>query len=62
MDADEGAVLTAAGQAGLSKAANDFRDDVLAAAASAAAFRKGLGTLVDPTSEPWPPMRTGNRP
>lgn len=59
MDADEEAILASARQAGLSKAAIDFKQDVLAAAAASRSFRTGLGTLSDTTCEPWPPMRTG---
>jgi hypothetical protein len=36
----------------------DFPDDVLAAAGAARKARHDSSPPADPTSEPWPPMRT----
>lgn len=46
-------------QAGLDRALSDFRDDVEAAAASAATAAAGFTAPADPRAEPWPPMRMG---
>jgi hypothetical protein len=44
-------------QASLGKAAEQFPQDVVAAAISAAGMRKAFGALAEPTAEPWPAMR-----
>jgi hypothetical protein len=52
-------VLAIARAAGLDKAIEQFRDDVIGAAASAAHARTAYSAPTDPTLEPWPPMRAG---
>lgn len=56
---DKSHVLLIAEAAGLHKAVAEFRDEVLAAARSAADARKAFTAPDDPAVEPWPPMRTG---
>jgi len=57
---DERTVEAIARRAGLERALEAFRDDVVAAAISAAKvtdrIRQSSGTLSKPSSEPWPPM------
>jgi hypothetical protein len=55
----EAEVLAIARAAGLDKAIEQFRDDVIGAAASAAHARSAYSAPTDPAVEPWPPMRTG---
>ena len=55
-------VLTAARAAGLDKAAREFREDVIAAAAAAAHATRGFDIPDDPATEPWPPMRVSPAP
>lgn len=58
--ADETAhALRIAEAAGLHKAVAEYRDEVLAAARSAASARQAFTAPDDPAVEPWPPMRTG---
>ena len=59
MKDDKTEALLTAEAAGLHKAVAEFRDDVLAAARSAADMRKSFTASDDPAVEPWPPMRTG---
>jgi hypothetical protein len=51
-------VLLIAEAAGLHKAIAQFRNEVLAAAKSAASARDAFTASDDATVEPWPPMRT----
>jgi hypothetical protein len=51
--------LAIAEAAGLHKAVAEYRDEVLAAAKSAADMRKTFTAPDNPAIEPWPPMRTG---
>ena len=51
-------VLLVAQAAGLHKALAQYRDEVLAAAKSAASARDAFTATDDATVEPWPPMRT----
>jgi hypothetical protein len=57
---DERTVETIARRAGLERALEQFPDDVVAAAASAAnvtdTIRRSSGTSLRPSCEPWPPM------
>jgi hypothetical protein len=57
---DERMVEAIARRAGLEKALEQFRDDVVAAAMSAATvterIRRSGGTPSEPLLEPWPPM------
>lgn len=46
---------------GLERALAAHRDEVIAAAARAAAVRAGIPALRDPTDEPFPPMVPGPR-
>ena len=55
--ASEEEIISLAISAGLGRATELCRDDVLAAARSAETFRAGLGELPGPRSEPWPAMR-----
>jgi hypothetical protein len=48
--------ITVARTAGLDRAVEQFPDDVLAAAQAAAQDLADVPTI-DPTAEPWPPMR-----
>ncbi|WP_158745749.1 hypothetical protein [Acidisphaera sp. L21] len=48
-------------RAGLEKALAEFRDDVEAAAKSAATAAAGIGTVADTRAEPWPPMQMETR-
>ena len=50
-------VLARARAAGLDRAAALFPDDVMAAAEAAARAQSACAGGVDPTDEPWPPMR-----
>ena len=56
----EAEILDLAAAAGLEKAISGFRDDVIGAAAAAAHARNAFSEPDDPTTEPWPPMRTGS--
>lgn len=56
----EAEVLAIARAAGLGKAIEQFRDDVIGAAAAAAHARAAYSAPADPTTEPWPPMRAGS--
>lgn len=49
--------LTRARAVGLSKAAQQFPQDVAVAIKSAEQTRAALGELDDVAAEPWPPMR-----
>lgn len=51
--------LLIAEAAGLDKAIAGYKNEVLAAAKSAADMRKAFTAPDDPAVEPWPPMRTG---
>jgi len=57
---DERMVDAMARRAGLERALEEFPDDVVAAAISAAkvaeSIRRSSGTPSEPLSEPWPPM------
>jgi hypothetical protein len=57
---DERMAEAIARRAGLEKALEEFPDDVVAAANSAATvtewIRRSSGTASEPLSEPWPPM------
>ncbi len=59
--ATDNEIIATAEAAGLGRAVAECREDVIAAARSAETFRAGLGDRseprVEPTSEPWPPMR-----
>lgn len=55
----EAEIVAVATAAGLGKAVAEFRNDVIGAAASAAHARNAYSEPNDPTTEPWPPMRTG---
>jgi hypothetical protein len=57
---EEAEVLAIALAAGLDKAVAQYRNDVLAAAKSAADARSAFTPTSDPTVEPWPPMKTGD--
>ena len=46
-----------AGRAGLDLALAEFRDDVAAAAKTAATASAGIHPPADVRAEPWPPMR-----
>jgi hypothetical protein len=59
MKDDTNEALLMAEAAGLHKALAEFRDEVLAAARSAADMRKAFTAPDDPAVEPWPAMRTG---
>ena len=59
MKDDVTSALLTAEAAGLHKAIAEYRDEVLAAAKSAADMRKNFTAPGDPAVEPWPPMRTG---
>lgn len=48
--------------AGLDKALASFPDDVAAAVKTARDKVKALTPPADPLSEPWPPIRLGDRP
>lgn len=58
-DADDVWILLAE-KAGLHAALEDFRDDVQAAANSAAAAAAGLTPPADVRAEAWPPMKAGD--
>jgi hypothetical protein len=57
---DERMAEAIARRAGLERALEEFPDDVVAAAISAAKvterIRRSSGTASEPLSEPWPPM------
>ena len=59
MQDDTTSALLIAEAAGLHKALASYRDEVLAAARSAADMRKAFTAPDHPAVEPWPPMRTG---
>jgi hypothetical protein len=59
---EEADVLLIAEAAGLQKALEAFRDDVFSAAKAAADARKAFAAPEEAAVEPWPPMRTGERP
>ena len=56
----ESEIVAVATAAGLEKAVAGFRNDVIGAAAAAAHARNAFSEPNDPTTEPWPPMRTGS--
>ena len=56
----EAEILEFAAAAGLEKVVKGFRNDVISAAAAAAHARNAFSEPDDPTTEPWPPMRTGS--
>jgi hypothetical protein len=45
--------------AGLDKALAEFPDDVALAAEQALGNKDAIAWPIDPTTEPWPPMRAG---
>lgn len=59
---DKATLEVQARRAGLDKALAQFPEDVAAAAAQAEAVAKRIKAPSDPSAEPWPPMRVGNRP
>jgi hypothetical protein len=52
-------VAALARAAGLDKALAEFPEDVAVAAAQALNNTGAIQAPVDPTAEPWPPMRAG---
>jgi hypothetical protein len=52
-------IVALARVAGLEKALAEFPDDVVAAAEQALNNARGVKVPIDPSAEPWPPMRAG---
>ena len=57
---EEADILNTARAAGLDKAIAQFKNEVLAAAKSAADARAGFADPADATVEPWPAMKPGD--
>ena len=61
MDTADEVWVTLARHAGLAIALAEFREDVAAAAKTAAAASAGISAPADVRGEPWPPMRMDTR-
>jgi hypothetical protein len=56
---DKDTIEVLARRAGLAKALAEFPEDVTIAAKQAADVAQKIRRPVDPTAEPWPPMKAG---
>lgn len=56
---DKKAIEVLAHRAGLARALAEFPDDVAISARQAADVAQKIRRPVDPTAEPWPPMKAG---
>lgn len=56
---DNNTIEVLAKRAGLAKALAEFPDDVAISAKQAADVAQKIKRPVDPTAEPWPPMKAG---